>query len=145
MLTRTILTYRTTVKHRAQEPNRLILFPNCLFLPEEVGYMVSTSARPTTAFSGHALREHRKSSPCLIYSIYLFKRSSQIVLYCAHRTSTVSPCAFCEQEGHLAAPLLTAATREAIWLRIPSASRLADHRSGLVYVDNDEDPIAGRN
>ena len=56
-----------------------------------------------------------------------------------------SPCAFCEQEGHLAAPLLTAATREAIWLRIPSASRLADHRSGLVYVDNDEDPIAGRN
>ena len=25
-------------------------------------------------------------------------------LYCAHRMSTVSPCAFCEQEGHLAAP-----------------------------------------
>ena len=24
--------------------------------------------------------------------------------HCAHRTSTVSPCAFCEQEGHLAAP-----------------------------------------
>jgi len=23
---------------------------------------------------------------------------------CAHRTSTVSPCAFCEQEGHLAPP-----------------------------------------
>ena len=25
--------------------------------------------------------------------------SSQTVLHCAHRTSTVSPCAFCEQEG----------------------------------------------
>mgnify|MGYP001578889527 CR=1 FL=1 len=25
-------------------------------------------------------------------------------LYRAHRTSTVSPCAFCEREGHLAAP-----------------------------------------
>jgi hypothetical protein len=31
------------------------------------------------------------------------KRSSQAALCCAHRTSTVSSCAFCEQEGHLAA------------------------------------------
>jgi len=30
---------------------------------------------------------------------------AEAALYCAHRTSTVSPCAFCEQEGqHLAAP-----------------------------------------
>ena len=29
--------------------------------------------------------------------------SSQAGLHCAHRTSTVSPCAFCEQEGRLAA------------------------------------------
>jgi hypothetical protein len=34
----------------------------------------------------------------------LFKRVAKAALYCAHRTSTVSPCAFCEQEGHLAAP-----------------------------------------
>jgi hypothetical protein len=26
-------------------------------------------------------------------------------LYCAHRTSTVSSCAFCEQKWHLAVPL----------------------------------------
>jgi hypothetical protein len=29
---------------------------------------------------------------------------AEAALYCAHRTSTVSSCAFCEQEGHLAAP-----------------------------------------
>ena len=29
---------------------------------------------------------------------------AEAALYCAHRTSTVSSCAFCEQEGHLDAP-----------------------------------------
>ena len=33
----------------------------------------------------------------------LVKGVAKAALYCAHRTSTVSPCAFCEQEGHLAA------------------------------------------
>jgi hypothetical protein len=33
-----------------------------------------------------------------------FKGSGQGALYCAHRTSTFLSCAFCEQEGHLAAP-----------------------------------------
>ena len=33
-----------------------------------------------------------------------FKGVAKAALYCAHRTSTVSSCAFCEQEGHLAAP-----------------------------------------
>jgi hypothetical protein len=28
-----------------------------------------------------------------------FKGAVEAALYCAHRTSTVSPCAFCEQEG----------------------------------------------
>jgi hypothetical protein len=28
----------------------------------------------------------------------------EAALYCAHRMSTVLSCAFCEQEGHLAAP-----------------------------------------
>ena len=37
-------------------------------------------------------------------SLHLFKGVAKAALYCAHRTSTVSPCAFCEQEGHLAAP-----------------------------------------
>ena len=34
----------------------------------------------------------------------LFKRVAQVALHCAHRTSTFLLCAFCEQEGHLAAP-----------------------------------------
>ena len=33
----------------------------------------------------------------------LLKGVAQAALYCAHRTSTVSSCAFCEQEGRLAA------------------------------------------
>ena len=37
-------------------------------------------------------------------SSLLVKGMAEAALYCAHRTSTVSPCAFCEQEGHLAAP-----------------------------------------
>jgi hypothetical protein len=35
------------------------------------------------------------------------RRSAQVALYCAHRTSTFRSCAFCEQEGHLAAPPLS--------------------------------------
>jgi len=33
-----------------------------------------------------------------------FRGVAKAALNCAHRTSTVSPCAFCEQGGHLAAP-----------------------------------------
>jgi hypothetical protein len=33
-----------------------------------------------------------------------FSGVAKAALNCAHRTSTVSPCAFCEQGGHLAAP-----------------------------------------
>src|SRR5678809_308796 len=32
------------------------------------------------------------------------KGVAKAALYCAHRTSTFLSCAFCEQEGHLAAP-----------------------------------------
>ena len=39
------------------------------------------------------------------FSVRLFRGVAEAALYCAHRTSTVSPCAFCEQEGHLATPL----------------------------------------
>jgi hypothetical protein len=40
---------------------------------------------------------------------------AEAALYCAHRTSTFLSCAFCEQEGHLAAPssfFLSRALRE---------------------------------
>ena len=38
------------------------------------------------------------------FSLPLFRGVAEAALYCVHRTSTVSSCAFCEQEGHLAAP-----------------------------------------
>jgi hypothetical protein len=41
-----------------------------------------------------------------IFSISLSRGVAEAALYCAHRTSTFLSCAFCEQEGHLAAPLL---------------------------------------
>src|SRR5207244_11229455 len=66
--------------------------------------------------------EHRKSTPCLINPIYLFKGSSQIVLYCAHRGTAVSMRGLCEQEGRsgcspppLPRLLITALSRVA-WL-----------------------------
>jgi len=37
----------------------------------------------------------------------LTQASGRIILYCAHRTSTVSPCAFCEQKGWPGRSLLT--------------------------------------
>ena len=40
----------------------------------------------------------------LQFSLHLSKGVAKAALYCAHRTSTVSSCAFCEQGGHLAAP-----------------------------------------
>ena len=39
------------------------------------------------------------------FSLPLFRGVAEAALYCAHRTSTVSSCAFCEQKGYLAAPL----------------------------------------
>jgi len=44
----------------------------------------------------------------LQFSLPLFRGAAEAALYWAHRTSTVSSCAFCEQEGHLAAPPLLA-------------------------------------
>ena len=38
------------------------------------------------------------------FSLPPFRGVAEAALYCAHRTSTFLSCAFCEQEGHLAAP-----------------------------------------
>ena len=64
----------------------------------------SHCARPTRAFPGRALREHRSpnrpsSSHPSPYLHLALKGSCQTILHCAHGTSTVSSCAFCEQEG----------------------------------------------
>jgi len=45
-------------------------------------------------------------------SLYLSVRGvAKAALDCAHRTSTVSSCAFCEQRGHLAAPCSSFSSR----------------------------------
>ena len=44
------------------------------------------------------------------FSIPLFEGVAKVALYCVHRTSTFLSCAFCEQEGHLAAPSPSSAT-----------------------------------
>jgi hypothetical protein len=55
-------------------------------------------------------------------SLHHFRGEAKVALDCAHRTSTVSSCAFCEQGGHLAAPLLillrprVARAQRAVWL-----------------------------
>ena len=59
-------------------------------LPDDAERLVSTA------------RVQRILLPDLLHNLSL--ESGQAVLYCAHRTSTASSCAFCEQEGHLAAP-----------------------------------------
>jgi len=45
-----------------------------------------------------------KPSNSSYLSIPLLRGAAKAALNCAHRTSTVSSCAFCEQGGHLAAP-----------------------------------------
>jgi len=54
--------------------------------------------RATHRFSFSLEDEAFQSSSSLV------KGKAEAALYCAHRTSTVSPCAFCEQEGHLPLP-----------------------------------------
>jgi hypothetical protein len=51
-------------------------------------------------FPRHAISRAR----AFRFSTPLFKGVAKAALDCAHRTSTVSSCAFCEQEGHLVAP-----------------------------------------
>ena len=51
------------------------------------------------------LTEALRSTRGFRFSLAQFRGVAEAALYCAHRTSTVSSCAFCEQEGHLAAPL----------------------------------------
>jgi hypothetical protein len=48
------------------------------------------------------VRPSNKAHPISL-SRYL-KGVAEAALYCAHWTSTFLSCAFCEQEGHLAAP-----------------------------------------
>ena len=56
---------------------------------------------PKDAQKGHPARPVQ-------FSLSLFRGVVEAALYCAHRTSTFLSCAFCEQEGHLAAPPLLA-------------------------------------
>src|SRR5437773_1144929 len=74
------------------------------------------------------LKEPVRHSTTAILSTNLH-RVAWSTLNCAHRTSTVSSCAFCEQEGHLAAPSLSLQARSlplkgsAAWLILYCARR----------------------
>jgi hypothetical protein len=46
----------------------------------------------------------RTSNEGLRFLMSFLEKAAKAALYCAHRTSTFLSCAFCEQEGHLAAP-----------------------------------------
>ena len=76
-----------------------------------------TTCRSTPPFNGFSqarlslssqggLVDPRMRTPkeSLPFSIHLLKGAAEAAFHCAHRTSTVSSCAFCEQERHLAAP-----------------------------------------
>ena len=68
-------------------------------------YRGSLQARSLSLFCEDThigLRAAVKRGPSDSQSRY-FKRVAKVALYCAHRTSTFLSCAFCEQEGHLAA------------------------------------------
>src|SRR4029079_4348400 len=65
---------------------------------------VSVSTGPPSATPRRAISPG-EYLPILYFSIPFFRGVAEASLYCAHRTSTFLSCAFCEQEGHLAAPL----------------------------------------
>jgi hypothetical protein len=80
-----------------------------LEIPEGTEGLAST-ARPSHPPILDAPR--RILAPAMAFLFYhsfytLTRGSGQIILYCAHRTSTVSPCVFCEQEGWSGRSLLT--------------------------------------
>ena len=47
-------------------------------------------------------------------SLPLSRGAAKVALYCAHRTTTVSPWGLCEQKGHLAAPSYLYFTRNGL-------------------------------
>ena len=73
------------------------------------------SPRPRVARAQKIIRLHP-----LLCSKHLLKRVVEAALYCAHRTSTVSPCAFCEQKGHLTTPDPPSASKKN-WISSDSA------------------------
>jgi hypothetical protein len=71
---------------------------------------LGSSNRPSTLarFSLHrvawSVLECARPTRALQFSLSFCSGVAEATLYCAYRMSTVSSCAFCEQEGHLAAP-----------------------------------------
>ena len=82
-----------------------MLPPSSLGITQGWGLMMSYCARlshPPPTGTPRRAKNPVEGLPML--SSPLVKGVVEVALYCAHRTNTVSPCAFCEQEGHLAAP-----------------------------------------
>jgi hypothetical protein len=73
-----------------------------LSLPLSSGRL--TIRAPTLSLQGGVASPLRLSNVALQILYVILKGMAEAALDCAHRTSTVSSCAFCEQGGHLAAP-----------------------------------------
>ena len=72
-------------------------------------------------------------------SLYIFLEGvAKVALYCAHRTSTFLSCAFCEQEGHLAAPLPLLQSAE------EGVPREAQERKGACFPQHDAETERAR-
>ena len=88
---------------RCQKPcRRPDLLPNCaqFFHPPDPPIAGQSISRDVPLARARAFR----------FSIPLFEGVAKAAYYSAHRTSTFLSCAFCEQEGHLAAPSHSSAT-----------------------------------
>jgi len=98
----------TGIFYFLEAPQSIFLLPPSravtnLPLSHEAGWLASHWACATRVFRDRALHEHRRPSSLPSHApsklaCFSLSGSSQAVLHCAHRMSTVSSCAFCEQE-----------------------------------------------
>ena len=97
----------------ALSPPRQTLCPGTLIVPSKAaanyyflrgGWDDPNCAQYSTHPALSAPRRACSRARAFQFPIPPFRGVAKAALNCAHRTSTVSPCAFCEQGGHLAAP-----------------------------------------
>ena len=62
------------------------------------------SLRIVSASASTKDRDELSKAPFPPFAPFALKGVAEATIHCAHRTSTASSCAFCEQKGHLAAP-----------------------------------------
>ena len=86
-------------KAAASYPNMILLSLLVYIVPgmARMSPPLRTTFSPATHWHAETCHTPRRGSSDFIH--FALKGSRQTVLYCAHRTSTVSSCAFCEHKG----------------------------------------------